>query len=232
MAQLTNQDLHFVVRRLPKDVARLIKDRGLILAGGFIRELIARGEVKDIDLFGKSREQLGKAAEELAKLRPGTKTHYSENATTLLTSGSLPIQFIKRWVFETPDDCRASFDFTVCQAAIWYDQQTCSWRSVTHEAFYSDLAARRLTYTSPVRNEEAGGSALRMVKFLARGYTVQVDSIGSAMARLFAAVRTSRVDTTDEEAVAYNLTGLLREVDPLLAMDGHNALNDDETFGE
>ena len=38
--------------------------------------------------------------------------------------------------------------------------------------FYPDLAARRLVYTSPLRNEDAGGSILRVLKFYQRGYRI------------------------------------------------------------
>ena len=36
------------------------------------------------------------------------------------------------------------------------------------DEFYPDLAARRLVYTAPVRDEEAGGSLLRVRKFIER----------------------------------------------------------------
>ena len=35
--ELSREDLHFVVSRLPKDIKVLMKDRGVILGGGFIR---------------------------------------------------------------------------------------------------------------------------------------------------------------------------------------------------
>jgi hypothetical protein len=232
MTHLTNQDLQFIIRRLPKDISRLIKNHNLILAGGFIREMIAdQKNVKDIDLFGPSSEALSKAASALKTERGSlTNLHKSDNALTLISLGSLPVQFITRWVFDKPEDCMKSFDFTICQAAIWYNQDFGRWESVCSDKFYSDLAARRLVYTAPQREEEVGGSMLRMVKLVARGYNVQVDSLGMLVARLAKGIRTERVNLQDEEQVGRVLTGLLREVDPMIAMDGFNVLNDDEDF--
>src|SRR3546814_3214275 len=89
----------------------------------------------------------------------------------------MTIQFITRWTFPRAADLWASFDFTVCQAAVWRTPDG-HWCSTCIDRFYVDLAARRLVYTSPVRDEEASGSMLRVIKYVKRGYSIQVDSLG------------------------------------------------------
>jgi len=226
MESLTNQDLHFIVSRLPKDLAEKIKNHKLIVAGGFIRETIAGGKVSDIDLFGKSVDALKLAALELSNDRKG-RMFSTDNAITVLSPPRLPIQFITKWLFTEPSLCVTSFDFTVCQAGIWWDGE--NWQSIASTAFYPDLAARRLVYTYPARIEAAGGSMLRVRKFLHRGYSIQSGSIAGVISRMV-----SSMDFTgrqyDERQVAKLLTALLREVDPLTVVDGVELVDEHEVI--
>jgi hypothetical protein len=222
MTTLLESDLHFVLTRLPKDIRNLMKKHGLILGGGFIREVIAGNKANDIDLFGGTLVQLLSAALELQQDRNARKLE-TPNAITLITPTRMPVQFIKRWLFPGAAEVVASFDFTVCQAAIWFADGR--WHSQISDRFYCDLAARRLVYTSPQREEEAGGSMMRVRKFLARGYSIQASSLGAVIARLVAKVRNSDLAAT-EAGTAQVLTGLLREVDPLLVVDGVEAVEE------
>jgi len=226
MNTLTQRDLNFVVRRIPRDIRTLMTEFNLYLAGGFIRETISGGEVKDIDLFGENKDSLKAHAMLLAERR-GAKWHQTDNALTVICPPRMPVQFITRWVFDTPDGLVKSFDFTVCQAVIWFDKATKEWTSQACEDFYPDLSARRLVYTFPIREEEAGGSMLRVRKFLSRGYSIQADSLAGVIARLSLAVKPNELPLRGDEspeniekATAKVISGLLREVDPLLIVDG------------
>src|SRR3546814_19740900 len=100
--------------------------------------------------------------------------------------------------------------FTVCQAAVWRTPDG-HWCSTCSDRFYVDLAARWLVYTSPVRDEEAGGSMLRVIKYVKRGYSIQVDSLGRVIDRIVSAVDEDRARDVGRSVV---IAGLLREVDP------------------
>ena len=226
MNELTNQDLHFVVSRLPKDVVKIVKEHGLIIAGGFIRETISGGKVSDIDIFGPSAAQLKLAALLLNTDRKG-RLYETDNAITVLSPPRLPVQFIKRWLFSEPTSCVDSFDFTVCQAAVWFNEGT--WRSAISKGFYPDLAARRLVYTFPARDEDAGGSMLRLLKFVKRGYTIQSSSIAGVLSRMISRLSPDS-DLKNEKWVAKVLTGLLREVDPLTVVDGIELVDEHEVI--
>lgn len=236
MNTLTTNDIRYVVSRLPRDIRELLTEnaRALFVGGGFIRETIAGHAPADIDLFSDTLERCNALADLLVARRNAAgfkvKKHVSRNAITLLTEGRLPIQFITRWTFSDATALVASFDFTVCQAAIWRSGKMSNdaWKSCVGEQFYVDLAGRRLVYTSPRREEEAGGSLLRAIKFVKRGYSIQVSSLGAVIARLSYAVRDSYMAAT-EAGTAQVLTGLLREVDPLQVVDGLEVIDNHDS---
>lgn len=222
---LNRNDLIFVTARIPTDVRELMHEFGLSLGGGFIREVIAGGEPKDIDLFGPNKERLVYALQELERRRSAQgqrcRIHKTDNADTLITDGRLPVQVIHRWTYEIPAMVVQDFDFTVCAAVVWRSNETGLWTSRCHDNFYADLAARRLVYTSPQRAEDAGGSLLRVIKFVKRGYNIQTVSLGAVVSRLMSAYHWKEGD--GEQHMARVVTGLLKEVDPGFIVDGIDA---------
>lgn len=227
MTILRPQDLNFILSRLPKDVLSLIKERGLALAGGFIRATIAGEKPSDIDLFGPDKATLDNASAHLALSRHATR-YTTENAYTVLAPPRIPVQFIHRWLFTSPEQIVATFDFTVCQASAWFADN--KWCSMASDDFYADLAARRLVYTHPNRNEAPGGSMMRVRKFLAKGYNIQASSLAGVIARLTMGVRA--YEEMNEQTRAQILTGLLHEVDPLTVIDGVDLVDEHEIITE
>lgn len=231
MDRLTNDDMQRIVGFMPKDVLKLMKDRGAILGGGYLRARISGETVSDIDLFSETKEVAEISATALAGERE-VKVYRTRNAFTVLSQGRIPVQFIHRWTFKDAAALIQSFDFTVAQAAIWWAAD--HWHSVASGLFYPDLAAKRLRYLRPKRHEDAGGSLLRMQKFLKRGYDISPEDMAAVIARLLNDVHDS--DTwanKGEEGRTKVLAGLLRKVDPLTIIDGlepsDDSLEDDET---
>jgi hypothetical protein len=231
--ELIYGDLRLVVTRIPRDVRKLMMDHQLYLGGGFIRETIAGNKVNDIDLFGTSKDSLQLISKVIAEKRDARRFE-TENAITVLSNNRMPVQLITRWLFDTPSALIESFDFTVCQSVVWFDREQRMWKSMISDRFYVDLAARRLVYTSPRRDEEAGGSMMRVRKFLARGYTIQAQSLGAVIARLIRAVKMDEVDRAEnpEEKLARVCSGLLREVDPNIVLDGLDPIDEHETIND
>lgn len=225
MQHLTNTDLHFVLARVPSDVRKLCRKHGLAIAGGYIRATIAGERPSDIDLFGSDKEVLEKAARELTGDRRG-KFHETDNAYTVLSPPRYPVQFIHRWLFDEPQDLLASFDFSIAQAAIWWDKDGIAddgkgnWWSGCGDRFYTDLAAKRLHYLHPAREEEAGGSLMRVIKFIRQGYNIQAPSLAGVIARLSMKIRSDTMFSDSEEGHTRVITSLIREVDPLMLVDG------------
>ena len=224
---LRDEDRKWCLRRLPKVVIATMEKAGpsLVVAGGFIRSCIANEPVNDIDLFSTSVD----AAKAWASVIAGGeyKVHETENAFTIRMK--MPVQIIHRWVFDEPEKVIPSFDFTIARSAIWH--QASSWMGLCDERFYCDLAAKRLVYCSPVRNEDAGGSLLRVLKFYQRGYRIPLDSMGAVIARLMKGVDLEQINIHNEDDVAKIVTGLLHEVDPNIDPE-HNShlspLNSDD----
>lgn len=228
MSSLTNRDLSFVLSRVPKDVRKLM-EKGAMLGGGFIRATIAGEKPNDIDLFGESQEKLESWAKDLALSRKA-RLHTTDNAYTVLAPPRHPVQFIHRWTFPQAVEMVHSFDFTIAQVGIWFDSQTKKFHSYCHSDFYPDLAGRRLVYTAPERNEDPGGSLLRVRKFLRAGYHIDAVSLGRVIARLAMGVDEVNEAMKDrgESHLALVLGGLLREVDPLTVVDGVDLIDEHE----
>lgn len=226
---LNRYDLQACTRRLPKAVLDLLKanPRRACVAGGYIRAVIAGEKVSDVDIFAQNKDHAKALALDLSKeQRAGRlvehRIHETDNAFTVL-GYPLDPQIIHRWTFEDVMDVCPSFDFTIACAVLFYCDRLNEWQGFCDARFYQDLAAKRLVYRLPQREEEPGGSMLRILKFYARGYRIPLDSLGAVIARCVKDIDMKGVtllghnEALDhEKALAKIITGRLVEVDPLL----------------
>lgn len=224
---LSHADLQFCLLRMPRQLIKLMKtphySGKIFVAGGFIRSVIANEPINDVDVFVPSKQMAEELARALSIEKKGFEVSEgrvikTDNAITI--PGVKPtVQIIHRWTFANPTSCSESFDFTICQAVIWHDKSGGGiWRSICHPNFYQDLASKRLIYTSPQRDEDAGGSMLRVLKYYQKGYRIPLDSFAAVIARLACAVDfaagISEGPEYKEAHAAKIIRGLLREVDP------------------
>lgn len=219
MKTLLPEDLNQVIRCLPKDVFDALKSRpGRYLAGGFIRSIIAHEEVNDIDLFAYNKPEASFMASTIADGRD-VRPFFSKNAITIAQPTKTTVQVITRWTFEDPHLLQASFDFSIARAVIWCEAGV--WKSACDDCFYPDLASKRLRYLAPERDEEAGGSFLRMQKFLRRGYSISPEESARVIERLISPVQFEDLKRENSRvSVSKVIAGLLREVDPNNVVDG------------
>jgi hypothetical protein len=212
--KLDNQDLSFAVLRLPSNLKAIMKAEEwknlIFVGGGYLRSIVAREPINDIDVFVRNEKDAELLAFKLAKEKKGI--YKTDNAFTI--KGKITIQIIYRWLFEKPEDVSNSFDFTICCAVIYFDGSR--WDSFCDGRFYIDLASKRLVYRSPIRNEDAGGSMLRVLKYYQKGYRIPLDSMGAVIARLIKGIDTSVMPLNNEAGVAKIVTGMLRVVDPAI----------------
>jgi hypothetical protein len=209
---LHSYDLQRIVNLLPRKLVYAMKNETMpkiYIGGGFIRSAITGDKINDIDLFTTSRSAADTLIHHLCEDYEAVTT---ENATTI--KAPIPLQIIHRWTFESMEQVANSFDFTICCAAVTYNRTTKAYISYSHPDYYPDLAARRLTYTRPIRNEDAGGSLIRVLKYYQKGYRTNMSSLAAVVARLIKDIDFTKVDATNEEQVSTILHGLLREVDP------------------
>lgn len=209
---LVTHDLVTIIRRLdPSLVARIKSPNGLLVGGGFIRDCITGDQPHDIDVFASSKDKAAEQAASLAAEKQCKKIE-TPNAFTVCCR-PLSVQFIHKWTFTSALECIQSFDFTIAQAAIWWDR---GWLSVCADNFYSDLAAKRLVYTRPVRDEAPGGSLLRVLKLYQRGYRIPLSSMAAVVSQLIGKIDAGKKERfmADSQWREQLLTGLLYDVDP------------------
>lgn len=181
MRALEHDDLQWILRLAPEPLLLLMKSfpAEVFVAGGFVRAGVSKEDISDIDVFAPTAARADVFA---LKLANGQKDSLHRTMNAITVKGlRYPIQFVHRWSFSNPLECIESFDFTIACAAFWYDK---GWQSVREDSFYADLAAKRLVYRRPKRNEDAGGSMLRVLKFYQRGYRIGLDSLGNVIARM------------------------------------------------
>lgn len=218
---LVSYDLQRLVNLLPKKLIEGMKNETLpviYVGGGCIRSVVTGEPVNDIDIFVGS---MAAADTVVTFLQEDFETIVTDNATTI--KAPLPLQVIHRWTFESVEKVVDSFDFTICCAAVVYNRARKNFESYVHPDFYADLAAKRLTYLSPIRNEDAGGSIIRVLKYYQKGYRIGLTSLAAVIARMIKGIEVDRLENglKDEREVALILNGLLKEVDPfgLSALD-------------
>lgn len=218
--KLNYQDLAWAVQRLPLSLKAVMQEESwknnIFVGGGYLRSIVSNEPINDVDVFVKSE----KDAELLAYKLCNDKKDIVRTDNAYTIKGKMVIQIIHRWLFQKPEDVSNSFDFTICCAVISFNGEV--FDSFCDDRFYMDLASKRLVYKCPVRNEDAGGSMLRVLKYYQKGYRIPLDLLGNVIARLVKSVDEARVSLNNEHEVGRIITGLLREVDPDIDPN-HNA---------
>lgn len=242
MNKLTWHDLQFALIRVPKLLLKTMKlpawKNRVFVGGGFLRSIVTGDPVNDVDIFVPDLDTAEALAVELVCQRVFKKDHNAcskeefesatkriyrtDNALTLCCFSPV-LQIIHRWTFDSPAQVITSFDFTCCAAVFWWDGE--AWDSVCDDRFYPDVAAKRLVYRLPDRNEDAGGSMLRVLKYYQKGYRIPLDSLAAVIGRLVAGVNFKKINmkrlTMEDTRIpefefSRIICGLLREVDPAI----------------
>lgn len=99
------------------------------------------------------------------------------NAITVVLDNGVNVQCILKESPRRVPDLLDTFDFTMSQAAIWWDSVTNDVGIYASPNWLFDVADKRLRYLSPCRDEAPGGSITRCIKFLQKGWTLAPDSL-------------------------------------------------------
>lgn len=164
---------------LPPDLMRcLIKwPNRLVVAGGFVRDVVAHERPKDIDVFIAGKD-LACEVSDWFKSECGLDSVRTMNTITVKTMGC-PTQLAWRWKFSTPAELVEGFDFTACQAGIWWDGD--QMRSTAAPSFYKDLEQKKLVYAALGRDDDRASALLRVLKFYQRGYKITLPSLSRVL---------------------------------------------------
>lgn len=102
------------------------------------------------------------------------------------------------------------FDFTISKCVISY-QVPKGWVGVCDPDLYADLAARRLCYTG---SDSPGGSLLRAMKYIGRGYSMPLPHLARLTADVANATLEADPTTGDYPVDPREVLRKLVEVDP------------------
>lgn len=198
---LNHSDFEYVVDRLPEDlkyqITKKLTEHKYMIAGGFIRSLIAKEKVNDIDVFCTDEAAAKELADALCPIR--NKQFWTENAVTFTLQGRT-VQVIHRWLFANFRSLLEHFDFTIAQACVWYNHKEGKWKHACCSEYYHDVAAKRLVYTNP-KEPEAGATMLRILKFVKRGYCIPMESLAQVIGAL---------TSVEPEAIEHDLKEISR----------------------
>lgn len=193
--ELRPDDLKLCLKELPSGIFETLKDRKCCVAGGFIRDIVAGiDKPKDIDIFTDSEASARIIAERLLERAPylrlgghNKRIIETDRAFTVVNGYRRPEpQVIFRWVFDDMSKVIDAFDFTICQAAFWWDHGK-GFVSRCAPSFYDDVPAQDLVYTSPGNNDTLS-SICRLLKFSRRGHRINDHNLGALLADFVASV--------------------------------------------
>lgn len=180
---LDREDIKKIIYYLPVGLVERMRRLPVkaVLAGGYIRALVSRETVNDIDIFVNSQQEATTLLAGYYSITDQSNAHYE-----LDIPGTGVLQVIWRYSFKEPSDILEQFDYTVSKAAIWFDEgnakQAADFLSLCHGRFYHDLARKALVYESD-REEERLQSIPRLLKYISYGYSIDPSSLGTVMTK-------------------------------------------------
>jgi hypothetical protein len=184
-----------ILQALPKSIR---ESKGCWVAGGFVRDTIAGLEPRDIDLFITKDKRY--AFQSSLTFKPSDKPSVFETK-----AGGRNVQLITVESGDVPSFVAQRFDFVCCTGAIELGKGNGEY---FHSEFKRDVDERVLRLNNPL--SLVPSSILRILKLVARGWTIEPETMAKAIASIAVTVPTIKDLMVDENVLA-------KEV--LLAMD-------------
>lgn len=169
------------------------------IAGGFLRTVgsrviesryrqAAEHSPKDIDVFVGSEAGIGTLSDPLLDGRDWVRHN---DSCTIKTEGETPIQVIGALEFAHPVELIDQFDFSVIQAAMWWNGS--EWEGVATDSWVHNISTRVARYNAAAPNP--AGTLARIARFVELGYSIPDASLAriavraTEQAREYAATR-------------------------------------------
>lgn len=160
---------------------------GAFAAGGAVTSVFTNADIKDVDVYFKSRDAFELAVADAYNDCGWWCVASSKRAVTFSDHGSI-IQFMHFDFFPTAADIFKAFDFTVCMGAYDYD----AGEFALHDDFLKHNSQRFLRFNPGTRYPLA--SATRVLKYQQRGYTIGKGDI----LKIALACRGVRIDSWED----------------------------------
>lgn len=126
------------------------------------------------------------------------------------------IQVIKSYASLSPNELLSRFDFSMGGAVIYTndygDYALPILRSNCLVEYYRCINQKVVNYRVPVRDEAAGGSYLRLQKFIARGWTATIAQHAKVLARTFKSMDNRKFSENEKEIAEAVETALLASI--------------------
>lgn len=140
--------------------------KGGYLAGGAITSTYSGRKIRDYDLYFKTQKDFEDA------VRAAFENYFwcvaiTKRAITFINNNKTVYQFMCFDWFENAEKIFQKFDFTACMAAIDLESR----EFFRHKRFLADISRRALSFNH--NTEYPLGSALRVMKYKDRGYTIE-----------------------------------------------------------
>lgn len=180
---LEDEDIKRVVYMLPEEIISMMKRHPgkVIVAGGFIRALVAGEDIRDLDIFITSEKEAKSWANEVDLDYEVKDKHLSTGPNEEFT---YEIQTVWRYEFKHPYEIPEQFDYTVVKAAIWFDEGSKSklpnFIGICHERFYRDIARKALVFCCE-RDTERVTSIPRLLRYTQYGYSMDTKSMAEVI---------------------------------------------------
>jgi hypothetical protein len=148
---------------LGETLYNIFKSFNVIVAGGTITSLFTNHDINDIDVYFRSKEELGDFLKEEME---GTWIIAHTDKALLFRYEKIEVQAIYFKYFANPQEIFDTFDFTVCMGAFDFSTE----EFVLHNDFIKHNSQRILKF-----NQETAYpivSALRVDKYKKKGYTI------------------------------------------------------------
>lgn len=171
-----------VLGAVPEKIRNTLERYGkkIAICGGFVRDVIARKEPSDLDIFCSDVETANRVVGELSRDGIDTVIRKQSSDTILSNAFRCPIQVVKSNYHETAWEAIRTFDFTFNVAAVWFDD---GFHCHTHIWFYEHLASKSIV---PTHYEQDYGNLLaRTLKFTAEGYVVSRSTLASILVKMY-----------------------------------------------
>ena len=168
-----------VLEQLPESIISLMEQYNIVLAGGFIRAVVAKEPPRDIDIFvmEPTEQERKQVAKQVIREVWDQPVHASLYAFTAEPSGMPPVQLVHYWPVDTPEDLLDRFDFTICEAAMWFDGSFPMPVGICSSMFMDDSYSKTIRYADPIREPgelNVADSIKRAFRFRDRGYTLPI----------------------------------------------------------
>lgn len=181
-SEMNTNFVYECVAHLPPYLNERMREHGtsLVLAGGFIRDVSSGHRFQDVDLFASSVHLASTLSNYVNKTYQSTV--FERDRLYSVTWGGVEYQFHYGYKFKSVEDLLNQFDLSIARAAVWYTGK--DWTGIHWHTWLQDSAAKKLVCLSREPEIEI---ALRLLRFTARGYSIDVANLSHVIASIVGA---------------------------------------------